>query len=181
MNIRFVKLYIILFSLMQGSASAVQECHEMLKFSAKKLRSDETIDFCRAFNGKALLIVNTASQCGFTPQFRELEALHKTRGEEIAIIGFPSNDFKQEYDDSSRVAEVCYKNYGVTFTMVETSSVKGDGANKMFKRLIEATGTEPSWNFNKYYISKDGGKVAHFPSSIISSELEQAIIELDES
>lgn len=141
-------------------------CHDLLDFEASKLRSSETIDFCDTFEGKTLLVVNTASQCGFTPQFKGLEALHKKYGEQLAIIGFPSDDFNQEYSDSEKIGDVCYVNYGVTFTMLEPSSVKGEGANQVFKYLAERTGQQPTWNFNKYLISADGNEFEYFPSNV---------------
>ncbi|WP_353410880.1 glutathione peroxidase [Arenicella sp. 4NH20-0111] len=175
---RFRSLLCLLLLLSQWSFSANADCHDFLDFSAQKLRSKEVVDFCEAFKGKALLVVNTASQCGFTSQFSQLQELHDNFAEKVAIIGFPSNDFKQEYDDSERVAEICYKNFGVTFTMLEPSSVKGESANKMFQRLSRATGYSPSWNFNKYLVSADGNHVTHFPSNIIGEPLIAAIDEV---
>lgn len=142
------------------------QCHEFLNFKATKLRSSEQIDFCQQFNGKALLLVNTASKCGFTPQFKGLEKLHKHYGGKLAIVGFPSDDFSQEHNDSEKVAQVCYVNYGVTFTMLETSKVTGQNANLLFKRLSRATGKEPGWNFSKYLVSPDGKTVKHFASQV---------------
>lgn len=148
-----------------GNATENQ-CHEYLDFQATKLRSSEQVDFCQAFKGKVLLVVNTASKCGFTPQFKGLEKLHQQYGDKLAIVGFPSHDFSQEHKDSEKVAEVCYINYGVTFTMLETSKVKGQNANALFQRLSKTTGEEPSWNFSKYLVSVDGKNVKHFASHV---------------
>lgn len=171
-----IKLISSIFVLISGCVfQAHAECPEILKYTASKLGSSERVDFCSTFAGKPLLVVNTASQCGFTPQFKQLESLHKKMGAELAIVGFPSDDFKQEYDDAEKVAEVCFKNYGVTFTMLNASSVTGKNANEFYKRLIDKTGQEPSWNFNKYLISADGAKVTHLGSRIIGEPLERAI------
>jgi glutathione peroxidase len=126
----------------------------------------ERIDFREQFSDKAVLVVNTASQCGYTPQFKGLEQLHKRYSERLAIVGFPSNDFRQEHTDFEKISDVCYVNYGVTFTMLEPSSVKGEVANKLFKNLAKRTGEQPAWNFNKYLISADGSVVQHFASSV---------------
>lgn len=149
----------------QASDDKASECHALQSFTASKLRSSDSVDFCAQFKGKPMLLVNTASQCGYTPQFKGLEALHKRYGDKIAIVGFPSNDFKQEYTDTEKVADVCYVNYGVTFTMLAPSQVTGDNANAVFKQLAAQTGEQPGWNFTKYLVSADGSMVKHFASS----------------
>jgi glutathione peroxidase len=167
--------------LMLLSTSALADCPAILDYETRKLRSQESISFCQAFENKVVLMVNTASRCGYTPQFAELEALYnKYKDQGLAIVGFPSNDFRQEYSSEEKVADVCYVNYGVSFPMVATSSVRGGGANQMFKRLQAATGEEPGWNFNKYLVSSDGKKVVHFPSSAkpLGGDIETAIQEL---
>ena len=160
---------LVFFSLQTFANDA---CHELLDFSAVKLRSSEQINFCEQFQDKAMLVVNTASQCGFTHQFKSLEKVHQRYGDKLAIIGFPSDDFKQEYSDSKKVADVCYINYGVTFTMLEPSKVTGENANKLFQQLRAKTGESPKWNFNKYLISLDGSSVKHFSSSVEPESLE---------
>ncbi|HTJ53136.1 MAG TPA: glutathione peroxidase [Cyclobacteriaceae bacterium] len=114
------------------------------------------IDFSQ-YKGKTLLIVNTASECGFTPQYADLEKLHEQYGSKVTILGFPANNFGgQEPGTNGQIATFCKKNYGVTFQMFEKISVKGDDQHPLYKWLKEKTGEEPSWNFCKYLIKPDG-------------------------
>ena len=88
------------------------------------------------------------------------------------MVGFPSNDFNQEHQDTDKISEVCYINYGVTFTMLEPSQVKGPDANPLFKSLAQRSGEQPDWNFNKYLVSPDGKSVQHFRSSVTPNSKE---------
>ncbi len=167
-----------LISLFLLPSLSFASCDDLLNFESKKLHSKETINFCEHFKDKTLLIVNTASQCGFTPQFKELETLYqKYKDQGLEIVGFPSNDFRQEYQSEAETASVCFKNFGVSFTMLAPSSVKGQSKNTFFKALSERTGTEPNWNFNKYFISQDHTAIEHFGSSAqpLNGTLEQLI------
>lgn len=152
-------------------------CPEYLKLEVRKLHSEETVNLCELTQGKPVLIVNTASNCGYTPQFKALEALHENyKDKGLVVIGFPSDDFFQEENDEKDTAKVCYINYGVTFTMLSTSPVRGSDANSVFKYLAEKTGA-PKWNFYKYVVSGDGAVVQQFNSKVKpdSEELKQAI------
>jgi glutathione peroxidase len=166
--------------LLAGTASASAPCPAFLDHDFRKLHSSDSINLCSAYAGKPLLIVNTASHCGYTPQFKGLEALHrKYRERGLVVVGFPSDDFNQEAKDQAETADVCYINYGVTFTMLAPSSVKGKGANPVFQELDRRSG-EPTWNFNKYLVGADGKVVQHFDSRVRpdSPELQQAIEKL---
>ncbi len=123
------------------------------------------IDFSQ-YKGKTLLIVNTASRCGYTPQYEELQKMHELYGNKITILGFPANNFGgQEPGSNLQIAEFCKANYGVTFQMFEKLSVKGADQHPLYAWLKEKTGEEPSWNFCKYLIKPDGS-VQFFKSSV---------------
>lgn len=158
--------------------SAIAAPVDYSEFSAKKLRTSETIEFDNAFSGKVLLVVNTASQCGFTPQFKGLEALYqKYKGQGLEVVGFPSADFNQEFNDSEKTASICYENYGVTFTMMEESSIRGDSANGFYAWLIAQDGKSPTWNFNKYLLDSEGNYIEYFDSASepLGGDLEKQI------
>lgn len=147
-------------------ANSSATCPSFLNQTMRKLHSDEEVNLCELTSGKTVLAVNTASNCGFTPQFKSLEALHKKyKDQGLVVIGFPSDDFYQEEDDEKDTAKVCFVNYGVTFTMLSTSQVRGDGVNPVFKHLGDET-VAPKWNFYKYLISNNGQTVQHFNSRI---------------
>lgn len=175
------QLFSTLIIALMVSASSYAEstpCPSPLDQTFRKLHSKEDIQLCDLYNqSKLLLLVNTASNCGFTKQFSALESLHqKYKDQGLVIVGFPSNSFKQEEKEEGETARVCYQNFGVTFNMTEHVAVKGDSAALPFKYVSEKT-REPSWNFNKYLITKDGA-VQHFGSRVkpLDSDLETAVI-----
>jgi glutathione peroxidase len=161
---------------LSGSLAAAEPCSELLSYTMTKLRSSEQIDFCQAFQGKVILAVNTASNCGYTPQFKGLETLYqKYKDKGLVVVGFPSNDFNQEFAEAEKIANVCYLNYGVTFPMLEKSQVKGAAANGFFQKLIKATDEAPAWNFHKYLIDRSGTSVSAFPSNVTPEQLDSQI------
>ncbi|MDD1649411.1 MAG: glutathione peroxidase [Methylococcaceae bacterium] len=163
----------LLLAIGAGPISAdTGNCPAILKFASKPLQGGAPVDFCEAYRGKVILAVNTASQCGFTPQFKGLEALYrefKTKG--LVVLGFPSNDFKQEFADPEKTAKLCFVNYGVTFPMFASSAVSGDGANAFFKELAQQSGVTPQWNFQKYLIDGAGKVVKVFPSNVAPEDI----------
>ncbi len=140
-------------------------CNNLLDYSPQNLRGKESTNLCSAFKGKVILAVNTASECGFTPQFEGLEALYqKYKDQGLVVLGFPSNDFFQEHKDSDKTADVCYVNYGVTFPVFKESAVRGSDVNPFFKELAAQTDVKPKWNFYKYLIARDGSVIDSFGS-----------------
>ena len=162
-NIVAASLTLLAASFTPGVAAA--GCPEYLDHDFRKLHSSDTVNLCDDFAGKPMLIVNTASHCGFTPQFEGLEALHrKYEARGLTVVGFPSNDFRQEAATEEKAAEVCYLNYGVTFTMTAPISVKGEEAHPLFKELARQSGA-PKWNFNKFLVGPSGEVVRRFNSN----------------
>lgn len=143
---------------------------DFYNLSYKRL-SGEVIKFDQ-FKGKKVLIVNTASKCGYTGQYEKLQQLYEKYSNRLVIIGFPSNDFgAQEPGSNEEIALFCKENYGVSFIMMEKSSVKGKEKNSVFQWLTSASkngwnNTEPSWNFWKYLVDEHGNLIAFFPSKV---------------
>ena len=166
---------LILSGLMMGMVSSIYD------FKVTSLDGG-TIDFSN-YKGKKILIVNTASQCGNTPQYAELEELYKKHGNSLVIVGFPANNFGgQEPGSNSEIESFCKKNYGVTFPMAEKVSVKGDDIHPLFKYLVteaEKLGeTDPiKWNFTKFLIDENGKLVKVFHNKVLpmSDEVVSAI------
>ena len=144
--------------------AAVAACPALLNQSFPRLQDEKSQNLCQ-YAGKVLLVVNTASYCGYTPQYEGLEALHaKYAAQGLVVMGFPSNDFNQESADSKKIADLCFNTYGVKFPMFSSSPVSGKAANPLFAQLAQATGKSPTWNFNKYLIGRDGKTVVYYPS-----------------
>jgi glutathione peroxidase len=137
-------------------------------FKIKSIDGKE-IDFSK-FKGKKILVVNTASMCGYTPQYKSLEALYKAHKDKLVIVGFPSDNFGgQEYQDDKEIASFCEKNFGVTFPLTTRVDVKGDKAIPIYKWLCNKAengvlDADIKWNFNKFLLDENGKMIAYFPS-----------------
>ena len=152
---------------------------KIYEYKALNSRGKE-VDFSQ-FEGKVLMIVNTASKCGFTPQFAGLEELYqKYKDQGLVIIGFPSGDFaNQELADGSKAEEFCQLNYGVTFQIMSKVHVNGDEADPIFKYLKSKTGgilgSSIKWNFTKFLISKDGNIIKRYAPTTKPEKIEEDI------
>jgi glutathione peroxidase len=163
------------FLLLVGASSIAQTavttptpaCSNLLHKTFNRLQDDAPQDLCQ-YAGRVLLIVNTASYCGFTSQYEGLEKLHADRKEKgLVVLGFPSNDFgQQEPGSSKQIADFCANTYGVKFPMFEKSVVSGSGANQLYRDLAQATGKTPQWNFHKYLIGRDGKVISSYASNV---------------
>ncbi|NHZ34647.1 glutathione peroxidase [Massilia rubra] len=165
-----------------AAAPAPASCPALLKHSFKRLQDEAPQDLCQ-YAGKVVLVVNTASYCGYTTQYEGLEKLYaKYGGKGLVVLGFPSNDFgKQEPGSAKEIADLCYNTYGVKFPMFAKSVVSGANPNPLHASLIKATGKEPKWNFTKYLIDRNGKVIEHYPSKVtpedkqLVSKIEQAL------
>ncbi len=145
-------------------AAPSASCPALLNQQFPRLQDEKPQSLCQ-YAGKVLLVVNTASYCGFTPQYKGLEALHERyRDRGLVVLGFPSNDFSQESGSNKDIAEFCENTFGVKFPMFAKSAVRGSDANPLFRQLAAATGRQPSWNFHKYVVARNGKAVAQYSS-----------------
>jgi len=153
-------------------------CPPILQYTFLRLQDEKPQALCQ-YAGKVVLVVNTASFCSFTPQYKGLEALDsKYRSRGLVVLGFPSNDFAQESGSNKDIADFCENTFGVTFPMFAKSSVRGADANDLFKQLARASGTTPKWNFYKYLIARDGTVVDSY-SSLTTPEDRAFVRELE--
>ena len=165
-----------------GSA-AESPCPTVLDHKFANLM-DEPVSLCQ-FGGKVLLIVNTASECGYTPQYDGLEKLYRRyRDKGFAVLGFPANDFGgQEPGPNKEIAHFCRVNYGITFPMFAKTSVVGANANPLYRALAVRTGKPPRWNFHKYLLGRSGQPVAAFESAVepedsrVAAQIEKLLAE----
>lgn len=138
-------------------------------------RLDGTPESLGKYRGKNLLIVNTASKCGYTPQYETLQQLHEQYGDRVTVLGFPANDFLwQEPGTNEEIASFCQKNYGVSFPMFEKITVRGNDQHPLYRWLSVKAGKKPSWNFCKYLVNADGEVKGFFGPKV--SPLDESII-----
>ncbi len=167
MSERFIlTILLLLFGMLPLRLSAA-ECSELLNFERQPLAKKESVvNLCQQYQGKVILLVNTASKCGYTYQYDGLEELYshyQARG--LVVLGFPSNDFSgQEPGNFEQIQAFCRLTYGVKFPMFEKSHVAAGTSDPLFKALAAASGSYPGWNFHKYLIGRDGKWVASYPS-----------------
>lgn len=161
-------------------AAGAGQCPSLLDYSFTRLQDGQPMPLCQ-YGGKVLLVVNTASYCGFTSQYDGLEKLYarlKDRG--LVVIGFPSNDFgAQEPGSNKEIADFCRLTYGVDFPMAGKTVVKGPQANPFYRQLGEITGSTPKWNFHKYLINRDATRVVAF-GSMTAPEDKELLAKIEE-
>lgn len=169
-------------TLMEGSyEQANTPAHSVYDFEFKTLQGEEIV--LSNYKGRKMLIVNTASECGYTPQYKELQELYDKHGDKLVVLAFPANNFGgQEPGTSQEIATFCEKNYGVTFPVFEKISVAGDDMHPFYKflstkELNGVTDEKPTWNFCKYLIDENGRVQAFFNSKVtpMSNEMLTAI------
>lgn len=147
---------------------AEKPCPETLNYVVRTLAGDRVVNLCQAYHGKVVVIVNTASKCGYTPQYDGLEALYrKYRDRGLVVLGFPSNDFGgQEPGSEHQIKTFCRLTYGVEFPMFQKTHASQDLADPIYQTLGRLAGGFPQWNFHKYIINRNGELVASFPSGV---------------
>jgi glutathione peroxidase len=163
-----LKITLLLPLLAHSTVNASQaNCSENLNFDVRTLNTDSALNLCEAYQGKVILIVNTASKCGYTGQYEALESLYeKHKQDGLVVLGFPSNDFGgQEPGTEQQIADFCVNTYAIKFPMFQKTSVKKANADPLYKKLGEQAGY-PRWNFHKYLLDRDGKLVDSFTSPV---------------
>ena len=158
---------LLLLAMMWSTHAAAGDCPDLLRHSFPSLQKNQPQDLCQ-YQGKVILVVNTASFCGYTNQYGGLEALNrKYREQGLVVLGFPSNDFGgQEPGNSKQIADFCRLTYSVEFPMLAKSHVVGEQRNAFYAELERRTSKKPSWNFHKYLIDHTGTRVMSFESAV---------------
>jgi len=162
------KMRTVAFLLLSFICAPVLACEEsLLDHDVRRLASTEDINLCQTYSDKVVLVVNTASKCGFTPQYEGLEKLYEEYADKgLVVIGFPSNDFLgQEPGAEKQIQDFCRLTYGVKFPMFEKTTVTKKNAHPFYVALAASAGTYPTWNFHKYLIGRDGKLITNFSPS----------------
>ena len=147
-----------------AGAAPAGNCPVLLQHTFPRLQDEKPQALCQ-YSGRVLLVVNTASFCGFTPQYEGLEKLYsRYRERGLVVLGFPSNDFQQESGSNKDIADFCENTFGVKFPMFAKTAVRGHDANPLFRELAAQTGRAPLWNFYKYLVSREGKVIAAYSS-----------------
>ncbi|HSH55155.1 MAG TPA: glutathione peroxidase [Methylotenera sp.] len=168
LSVRQLLLSVLLLGVSHMANAA---CSELYNHQLTTLQGGK-INLCD-YQSKPILVVNTASKCGFTPQFEALEALYsKYKDKGLLVVGFPSNDFRQEPGNDKQIGDFCKQTYAVKFPMITKSSVTGVNANPLYKQLIAKTGQAPMWNFYKYVIMPGGTDVYAYSSDVKPDSVE---------
>jgi len=165
---RYLALFLFLPGLVLTTAHVhAADCPPLLDTALPTLSDDKPASICQ-YRGKVLLVVNTASECGYTPQYEGLEKLYRRyRDKGLVVLGFPSNDFGGQEPGSNReIAKFCEVNYGVSFPMFTKTSVAKGSANPFYEKLAQATGSRPGWNFHKYLVDRRGAKAVSFDTRV---------------
>ena len=168
-NCLIFQLFVVSVLGITDSLAASQEaCPETLNYSKRTLAGKDTVNLCKEYLGKVIVVVNTASKCGYTYQYEGLEALYrKYRDKGLVVLGFPSNDFgRQEPGNEKQIQDFCRLTYGVEFPMFEKTHVARHSADPIYKTLARISGEYPQWNFHKYVLDRNGKLVASFNSKI---------------
>ena len=148
-----------------SATSSAAACPAVLRHTVERLQDEKPQNLCQ-YAGQVVVVVNTASYCGFTPQYKSLESLYdKYKDKGLVVLGFPSNDFSQEPGNNQKIADFCENTYGVKFPMFSKTTVRGGDASPLFKQLTQLSVTSPKWNFYKYLISRDGKQVKSYNSN----------------
>jgi glutathione peroxidase len=162
------RLISIFYLLLIPGIVIAKECSPLLDIDVRRLNDNSMVNLCEHYQGKVILIVNTASKCAYTDQYDSLETMYRQyRDKGLVILGFPSNDFgHQEPGSEQQIQSFCRLTYGVEFPMFAKTRVTERNADELYQRLAKASGEYPRWNFHKYLLSVDGNLVSSYPSAI---------------